>query len=120
MPLRLVLRNILAHPLRSSMTTGSVILAVFLLCMLRAMVAGLSSTVEEASNKRLWVQSAVSLYVNLPLSYTSKIAAVDGAKMVTRHNWFGGIYQKPTNFFGQMPVDPEPFLDMFPEYILTP
>ena len=43
MPLRLVLRNILAHPLRSSMTTGSVILAVFLLCMLRAMVAGLES-----------------------------------------------------------------------------
>ncbi len=119
MPLRLVLRNILAHPLRSSMTTGSVILAVFLLCMLRAMVAGLSSTVEEASNKRLWVQSAVSLYVNLPLSYTSKIAAVDGAKMVTRHNWFGGIYQDESNFFGQFAVDPDTLLKSYPEMAIV-
>ena len=30
--------------------------------------------------------------------------------------WFGGIYQEPKNFFATMPVEPEMFLDMFPEY----
>jgi putative ABC transport system permease protein len=34
--------------------------------------------------------------------------------------WCGGIYQKPSNFFAQLPVNPEPFMDMYPEYLLEP
>jgi putative ABC transport system permease protein len=45
-----------------------------------------------------------------------KIQGVSSAVFAT---WFGGIYQRPSNFFAQMPVVPEEFLDMFPEYILS-
>jgi putative ABC transport system permease protein len=34
--------------------------------------------------------------------------------------WFGGIYQEPKNFFANMPVEPEKFCDLFPEFTLSP
>jgi putative ABC transport system permease protein len=46
------------------------------------------------------------------------MAALPGVKSVIFQTWFGGIYQDPKNFFAQMPVEPEPFLAMFPEYLL--
>jgi putative ABC transport system permease protein len=33
--------------------------------------------------------------------------------------WFGGIYQKPSNFFAQLPVEPEEYLAMYPEFQLS-
>jgi putative ABC transport system permease protein len=45
-----------------------------------------------------------------------RIPGVSGA---THFTWFNGIYQnEPKNFFGSFPVEPEPFLKMFPEYQL--
>ena len=39
--------------------------------------------------------------------------------LVTHQTWFGGIYQQPSNFFAQFVVEPGPFLDLYPEYVLT-
>jgi putative ABC transport system permease protein len=113
-PLRLIWRNLLAHRLRSSLTTGSVFLAVALLCVLRATTGALTTSVERAANNRLWVQSAVSLFVDLPLSYAAKIEAVDGVESVCRFQWFGGVYRDGEGFFAQFAVDPV-FLSMYPE-----
>lgn len=119
MPWRLVWRNLLAHPLRSFLTLASVAVAVFLLCVLRAAVTGLTNTVEKASTNRLWVQSAVSLYVNLPLSYESKIEVVDGVERVCRWQWFGGVYRDPANFFAQFGCDAEKLLPSYPEMAIV-
>lgn len=112
---RLVLRNLRAHPLRSALTFGSVFLAVFLLCVLRATTGALTSAVEKASKARLWVQSAVSLYVDLPLAYGAKVAAVEGVDWVCRWQWFGGYYQDESSFFAQFGVDPSTYLKSYPE-----
>ena len=61
--------------------------------------------VDAANSRRLWVQSAVSLYVDLPLSYESKIGAVDGVDTICKMQWFGGLYQDRSNFFAQFAVD---------------
>ncbi len=118
MDLRLIGRNLLSHPVRSVMTVLSVALAVFLVCILQATVTALEAATSEASNERLWVQSAVSLYVDMPLSYESKIASVDGVKSVCRYQWFGGKYQDGDSFFAQFGVDPEAFLSSYPEFVL--
>lgn len=115
MPVRLILRNLWSHPLRSALTSGSVFVAVFLLCVLRATNVALSSTVENAASNRLWVQSAVSLFVELPLSYGNKIAAVDGVEEICRWQWFGGVYQDPSNFFAQFGADADTLLTSCPE-----
>jgi putative ABC transport system permease protein len=46
---------------------------------------------------------------------------VPGVTDATHATWFGGIYKKePKNFFGNMPVKPEEFLRMYPEFELPP
>ncbi len=115
MPLRLVLRNIRAHPLRSLLTFGSVFLAVFLLCMLTATTRSLTTSVDKASNTRLWVQSAVSLYVDLPLNYGAKIERVDGVDWLCRWQWFGGQYRDETGYFAQFGCDTDTLQKSYPE-----
>lgn len=115
MPWHLVWRNLRAHWLRSLLTFLSVLLAVFLLCVLRGAVRGLTAAVENAASNRLWVQSAVSLYVDLPLAYQSKIAAVNGVRDVSRFQWFGGEYRDTPDFVAQFGIDADKFLPTFPE-----
>lgn len=113
--LRFVYRHLAAHPIRSLLTALSVAVAVCLLCVLRAGLVGLESAVTAASVNRLWVQSAVSLYVDLPLSYEQKIASVAGVENSCKFQWFGGIYQDPKNFFAQFGVDADEFDLCYPE-----
>ena len=115
MPWKLLLRNVLRHPIRALLTIGSVAVAVFLLCILDASYRGLDAAVADASKTRLWVQSAVSLFVDLPESYQAKIESVPGVKDVVRFQWFGGIYQDPSNFFAQFAVDSDKWARNYPE-----
>ncbi len=113
--LRLALKNQLRHPLRSIFTLGSVALAMFLLCILRSLVTTLESAVNESATDRIIVQSAVSLFVSLPESYSSKIEAVEGVDQVCWWNWFGGKYpgeEAPLNQFG---VRMSTFLQIYDE-----
>lgn len=106
-PLKLIWRNLLRHKLRVLLTVGSLTVAFFLMCVLRALVVSLDAGVKEASSDRLVVQSAVSLFVNLPAAYQGKIEAVDGVEETMKMTWFGGYYQETSNMFGQFAVDPE-------------
>ena len=115
MPIRLLFRNLLSHPLRAGLTMASIVVAVFLICTLRALLVALNAGIETSASNRVWVQSAVSLFVDLPLSYQSRIAEVPGAEDVSKFQWFAGIYKEPKNFFAQFAVDPEKLLPMYPE-----
>lgn len=119
MPWKLLLRNLLRHPLRTALTMASVAVAVFLLCILHAATRGLDTGLAKASRTRLWVQSAVSLFVDLPAAYESKIATIPGVASVVRFQWFGGVYQDPSNFFAQFAVDPAKWLASYPEVELV-
>jgi putative ABC transport system permease protein len=56
----------------------------------------------------------------LPVSYQDQLRATPGVELVSHNTWFGGVYQDPSNFFAQIAVDPEPFLQIYPEYELPP
>lgn len=112
---RVVRRNLTRHPVRSFLTIGSMVVAVFLLCLLRSLIVALDAGVQSAKSNRLWVQSATSLFVELPLSYQAKIEAVDGVVNTGKWQWFGGIYQDPANFFAQFAVDGKQLLEIYPE-----
>ncbi|MFT5731900.1 MAG: putative ABC transport system permease protein [Planctomycetota bacterium] len=112
---RLVWRNLARRKLRTFLTVGSLAVAFFLLCTLRTLVTTLQSGADAASASRLIVQSAVSLFVELPLSYQSKIQSVEGIQGISKWQWFGGYYQEPSNRFAQFAVDPEETLDIYPE-----
>ena len=116
MPWKLLWRNVLGHPVRSLLTIGAVTVAVFLITVLQAVTAGLSRTLDASSANRLLVQSAVSLYVDLPLSYQQKMASVDGIEAICKWQWFGGRYEQDKGgFFPQFAIDPETFMVSYPE-----
>lgn len=115
LPFTLVRRNLTRHPLRSFLTTSSIMIAVLLLCVLQGVLGALQLGLEQQKANRLIVQSAVSLFVSLPLSYQSKIEAVEGVDGVCKWQWFGGYYQDPGNFFGQFATDPVQLIEMYPE-----
>ncbi|MBE3135721.1 MAG: ABC transporter permease, partial [Acidobacteria bacterium] len=74
--------------------------------------------VELTGNDRLVLIHKVSLIQLLPESYQARLEAIPGVIDVCHQTWFGGIYQDPKNFFMQMPVEPERFLRLFPEFKL--
>jgi putative ABC transport system permease protein len=55
----------------------------------------------------------------LPGAYRSRIAVIPGVTAVTHATWFGGIYQDPKNFFGQLAVAPQDYLALYPEVLVS-
>ncbi|MBM3974383.1 MAG: ABC transporter permease [Planctomycetes bacterium] len=120
MPWKLLWRNVLGHPVRSLLTVGAVAVAVFLVCVLDAVTSGLTRTLNAASANRLLVQSAVSLFVDLPLSYQQKMASVPGIEAICKWQWFGGRYEQDKGgFFAQFGIDADTFLPSYPEMKIT-
>jgi len=111
--LRLVLRNLTRHRLRSLLTVGSLTVALFLFCTLRSLVTTLEAGLAAASPRRLVVQSAVSLFVGLPPSYQAKIANVPGVAVTCKWQWFGAYFQSEQNQFSQFAVDPPVLSELF-------
>ena len=116
---RLVFAHLRFHKVRSLLTLGSIATAVFLLCFLRTVLVSLEQTVASSASNRLVVQSAVSLFVGLPLAYQPKIEAVEGVEQTCKLQWFGAYYQDPSNFFAQFGVDHDRWFDAYPEVKLV-
>lgn len=104
--------------LRTVLTFLSIFVAFMLFAFLGALKEAFNGGVSMAGIDRLIVRHKVSLIQTLPASYKARIQGLAGVKAVCDQTWFGGIYQDPKNFFANMPVDPETFLDMYPEYVL--
>jgi len=45
---------------------------------------------------------------------------VSGVTGVAWANWFGGVYIKESNFFPQFAISAQTYLDMYPEFVLSP
>ena len=116
---KLILRNIFRHKLRSSLTMLGIVVAILSFGLLRTLVSAWYAGVEATSSTRLVTRNAISLVVPLPTYYSQKIRQVEGVNSVAGMNWFAGIYIDRKNFFPQFAVEAVPFLQLYPEYLLT-
>ncbi len=114
----LILSSLRRKKARTLLTMLSITVAFLLFGYLAAIRIGFSSGVEVAGADRLIVRHRVSLAQLLPISYLDKMKQVGTVTAVIHQTWFGGIYREPKNFFAQMPVEQESFLDMYPEFLL--
>jgi putative ABC transport system permease protein len=114
----LIWGNLKRKKLRTLFTMLSILVAFVLFGVLGAINVAMNMGVELAGVDRLVLRHRVSLIRLLPVSYESRIESVEGVAAATHATWFGGIYQDPKNFFGQFPVDPEGYLEMYPEFLL--
>ncbi len=116
----LVVKNAFRHKLRTALTVIGIVVAITAFGLLRTIVDAWYAGANASSSARLITRSSVSLVFALPLTYAQKIRQVPGVQSVSWANWFGGIYISERNFFPQFAVDAPTYLDMYPEFILSP
>jgi putative ABC transport system permease protein len=116
--LPLIWSSLLRRKLRTLLTAVCILVAFVLFGYLAAIGQALDQGVSVAGADRLIVRHRVSITQPLPVSYQRRISGVGGVRAVTHASWFGGIYQEPKNFFGQMAVVPPDYLKMYPEFLL--
>jgi putative ABC transport system permease protein len=112
-PWILARRHLRVHWARTGLTVAALVVALYLFCFLVSLVTTLDASVKSAASNRVITQSAVSLFVVLPLDYQPKIHAIPGVGEVTKFTWFGGYYQDRDNFLAEFAVDHEIFFDMY-------
>jgi putative ABC transport system permease protein len=116
----LVLKSARRSKRRTLLTVISVAIAVFLFAALRAVLDGFNAGAEASSSTRIVTLRSTSLMFSMPTSHAEGIKSTPGVQDVTWANWFGGIYKTPQDFFAQFAIEPESYLRMYPEILLTP
>ncbi|HLC16532.1 MAG TPA: FtsX-like permease family protein [Thermodesulfovibrionia bacterium] len=118
--LKLTVKNAFRHKLRTILTMLGVTVAILAFGLLRTVIDAWYAGVDASSASRLVTRNAISLIFSLPVSYKEKIRQVDGVKIVSYGNWFGGIYIDEKNFFANFAVEPKSYLELYPEYVIEP
>lgn len=115
----LIWRNLLRRKTRTAFTLLMVFIAFVLYGFLMTVRGAFTAGVDVASAERMIMTHKVSLIQLLPISYEAQIRSTKGVKAATHSTWFGGTYQDIANQFAVMAVDPQPFMEMYPEFTLT-
>ncbi|MGO9379617.1 MAG: ABC transporter permease [Dissulfurispiraceae bacterium] len=118
--LKLIFKNAFRHKLRTWLTILGITIAILAFGLLRTVISAWYAGVEASSASRLVTRNAISIVFTLPLSYKDRIRQIDGVKIVSWGNWFGGIYIDEKNFFANFAVDPKTYFELYPELILPP
>ncbi len=116
---RLVVKNLLRHKLRTILTLTGIAVAVLAFGLLRTVVTAWHAGVEASAQNRLITRHAVSFIFPLPYAYREKIARVPGVSTVSFANWFQGIYIDERQFFPRMAVEAETYFELYPEFIVS-
>ncbi|MGX2038838.1 ABC transporter permease [Methylocaldum sp. MU1018] len=116
--LRLALRNLFRHKLRTGLTALGIVIAIVAFALLRTVVDAWYAGAEATSANRLITRNAISLMFPLPISYANRIRQIDGVTGLSYSNWFGGVYIDERNFFPNFAVEPKTYLDLYPELVL--
>jgi putative ABC transport system permease protein len=115
----LVWSNLGRRKLRTALTAMSILVAFLLYGYLSAIKVALDGGNFGAGGEdRLVVRNRVSITQPIPGTYGRRISMIPGVTAVAHASWFGGIYQDPKNFFGQLAVVPEDYLRVYSEYLL--
>ncbi len=115
---RLVWANLQRKKVRTTLTIGSFVVALFLFGLLVAIRFAFSFGSDLAGVDRLDVINRISLIMPLPYSYRDRLLQVPGVSEVSYAAWFGGVYQDERNFFPQFAVDKDTWLKVYSEYVI--
>lgn len=116
----LLLAGLTRKKTRTLLSLCSIVAAFLLFGLLHAVKLAFDAGVEVADAKRLICTARYSIIEPLPIAHLQAIEKIDGVKAVTYANWFGAKYQNQSNAFPVLPVDPAHYLDLYPEFTVTP
>ena len=116
--LKLIFKNAFRHKLRTFLTILGIAIAILSFGLLRTVISTWYLGVEQSSATRLVTRNAISLIFPLPLSYKEKIRQIEGVKNISYGTWFGGIYIDEKHFFANYAVEPNTYLEIYPEIVI--
>jgi putative ABC transport system permease protein len=118
--LPLLWANLGRKRLRTSLTIASIFVAFLLFGLMQTLRVALTGSPDLAGVDRLVTLHKISIIQSFPLSYLNRIRGVDGVKVATTSNWFGGVYQDDRNQIGTFAVDVPSFIEVYDDYNLSP
>ena len=112
----LIRANLFRKKIRTTLTVGSFVVALFLFGLLTIVDGAFNQGVAAAGADRLVVVNRVSIIQPLPMSYSDRIQRIPGVQSITHANWFGGVYQDEKNFIPQFAIDTPTYRQVFSEF----
>ena len=116
----LIYKNLTRKKLRLFLTCFSIFIAFLLYGAIISLHNALNAGIEMSADNRLVVIHKTNFTQTLPFSYVNKVKAIEGVEQVTFSNWFGGYHKEPANQVLSFAVDPETYLDVYPEFTVDP
>lgn len=114
----LIGKNLWRKGFRTTLLLVSVVLAFLIFGTLNAFLDSFDRGAEAGLNEsRLVVANKINFTQPLPYAYYQRIKALDGVKVVSHANWFGGYYKERRNQVFTFAVDPETYLAAYPDQI---
>jgi len=102
------------------LTIVAAAIAVTTFILLRTVLSAWHVASQYAAKDRIATRNKIGYVMTLPRRSIEVVRAVEGVKQATHMNWFGGRYAvKPDTFFSSMAVDPQSFLRVMEEIVLT-
>ena len=118
--LGLMRKNLFRKKLRTVLTSIAIFVAFVIFGVLATFSNAINSAVDTAGADRLIVTNKINFTMPMPIAYVSRVQALEGVSTVAHASWFGGYYQEPRNFLVVIAIDPQPYLDIYDEYIIPP
>ncbi len=118
--LTLVRKNLFRKKLRFVLLFLSILIAFFLYGVLMSVKDISMGGGDAVVPNRMVTINKINFTQPIPLSYLNKIRAIKDVQVATHTSWFGGYYKEPKNFMVVFAVEPESYLKVYPELLLTP
>jgi putative ABC transport system permease protein len=117
----LIRKNLFRKKLRAVLMIVSILIAFAIFGVLAAFERAFNAGEAVAEDDRLVVVNKINFTQPLPIAYFNRVQGIEGVRLVTHANWFGGYYQDPKNFLIVFAVEPESYLQIIDnDYVFTP
>jgi putative ABC transport system permease protein len=117
---KLVYKNLFRKKLRAFLLLIVIAVAFLIFGILGAVGTAFDTTPSTAGAQRLVVSNRVNFTQPLPIAYVGQIAQVQGVDKVSHLSWIGAYYKEPSNVLAGFAVDAQSYLDLYPDYLITP
>ena len=118
--LKIAARNIWRNRMRTLLTIMGAAVALIVFVMIRTVLTSWEIGAEYAAKDRLGTRHKVTFVMTLPKRYIDDIRGVQGVKVATWANWFGGKDpKKPDEFYASLAVDGPSMLQVMDEMVVS-
>ena len=115
----LIYANLWRKGLRTSLLLFAIFIAFLIFSVLASVHSAFYGSTGDSTQNRLVTVNRINFTETLPEAHFNRVQSIEGVDAITHASWFGGYYQEPKNFIQTFAVEPESYLDVHPEVILS-